>query len=314
MDLTAASRAFLTHLKVERGLAANTLTAYRRDIARFMAYLADEGCAEVAEISEDGIRTYLESRLNDADDPLSERSLARNLVSIRQWMHFLVGDGILEIDPSDHVELPKFAQKDPVYLNESEVDALLKTPDISTPEGLRDRAMIELLYATGMRVSELIQVTLRDLDLDRGCVTAHGKGSKDRLIPMGEFAHKWVCDYLAESRAKIQSHAKHLSEENMKYVFVTRLGGAMTRQGFWKILKGYAVLAGIKKPLSPHKLRHTFATHLIAHGADLLAVKEMLGHADISSTQIYTHVSRERLKRILADNHPRYSHDPHATS
>ena len=305
MDLTPALRSFLTHLKVERGLAANTITAYRRDLERFSAFLRDEQCPRIEDITEDAIRTYLQSRLEDADEPLTERSLARNLTSIRQWMQFLTGDGILENDPSVHVELPRFAQKDPIYLNETEVEALLRAPETAVPEGLRDRAMIELLYATGMRVSELVNIRLRDIDLDNGCVCAHGKGSKDRIIPMGECAHLWIRDYLDHARGTIQSHARHLTEEDMAFCFVTQQGGPMTRQGFWKNLKKYAVIAGITKPLSPHKLRHTFATHLIAHGADLLAVKEMLGHADISSTQIYTHVARERLKRIFAENHPR---------
>lgn len=296
---------FIQHLRIERGLAKNTLISYRRDLTRFSAFLKDEGCAEIEEISEDHIRAYLESRLEDADEPIKERSLARNLVSIRQWMSFLIGDNLLEINPAEHIDLPKFAQKDPVYLNETEVEALLNAPDESVPEGLRDRAMIELLYATGMRVSELIQVMIRDIDFDSGCITAHGKGSKDRLIPIGECANRYLRLYMENAREQILSHASNRDEKQEKYMFITRLGGPMTRQGFWKLLKSYATACGIKKEISPHKLRHTFATHLISHGADLLAVKEMLGHADISSTQIYTHVSRERLKRIFSENHPR---------
>ena len=296
---------FITHLKVERGLAANTQAAYRRDIERFCAYLGDMGCAQVEEICEDLVRSYLEMRMTDEDEAINARSLARNLVSLRQWMIFLTGDGILSVNPCEHIDLPKFVQKDPVYLNNAEVKALLEAPDCGTPEGLRDKAMIELLYATGLRVSELVGLTLRDLDLDNGCITAHGKGSKDRVIPMGEYAHLWIRRYLDESRGMLLSY----TQSETPVVFVTRRGEGMTRQGFWKNLKQYALKAGITKALSPHKLRHTFATHLIAHGADLLAVQEMLGHADISSTQIYTHVSRERLKHIFAEHHPRMHHE-----
>ncbi len=296
---------FFQHLSIERGLARNTIISYRRDLEQFGEYLEAESCKSIEDITEDHIRGYLESRLNDEENPIKERSLARNLVSIRQWMNFLVGDELLEINPSEHIELPRFPQKDPVYLNESEVDALLKAPDESTPEGLRDRAMIELLYATGMRVSELISVQIRDIDFDAGCIIAHGKGSKDRMIPMGECANRYLRLYMENARNSILSEVKTHDERKEKYMFITRLGGPMTRQGFWKLLKNYALQCGIKKAISPHKLRHTFATHLISHGADLLAVKEMLGHADISSTQIYTHVSRERLKSIFAEHHPR---------
>lgn len=305
MKLSSALNLFIQHLSVERGLSKNTIASYKRDILRFSQFLSDQACNDCSLITEDHIREYLQMRLDDPDEPIHERSLARNLVSIRQWCEFLLGDELIQNNPSEHVEMPKFGQRDPVYLTEREVDDLLKAPDISTPEGLRDRAMIELLYATGLRVSELVNVCLRDLDLDNGCILAHGKGAKDRLIPMGEFAHQWIVQYIDQARDIIQSHAKSLTDDMKKFLFVTRLGGPMTRQGFWKILKKYADQIGIKKPLSPHKLRHTFATHLIAHGADLLAVKEMLGHADISSTQIYTHVSRERIKRIFAQHHPR---------
>lgn len=304
MIFETAIEQFMVHLKVERGLAVNTQVSYRRDLEEFCAFLTEEGLHEIESIGEDEIREYLESRVKSGDEGhLGNRSLARNLVSIRQWMKFLVGDGLIERDPSEHIDLPKYGQKDPVYLSESEVESLLNAPDTSVSEGLRDRAMIELLYATGLRVSELVGLGLRDLDLDNGCITAHGKGSKDRVIPMGECAHLWIRKYLELAREEILSHAHGVADTSV--LFVTRRGTGMTRQGFWKNLKQYAVLAGIRKALSPHKLRHTFATHLIAHGADLLAVQEMLGHADISSTQIYTHVSRERMKRIFAEHHPR---------
>lgn len=297
----SALKQFLSHLKVERGLAENTRISYGRDIEQFSTYLTEIDCHHVEDITEDHVRAFLEMRLDDIDDPITTRSLARQLVSLRQWMLFLIGDGIIDKNPCEHIDLPKFAQKNPVYLNETEVEALLQAPDIQTLEGLRDRAMIELLYATGLRVSELIGLSLRDLDLDHGCITAHGKGAKDRIIPMGEYAHQWIRRYLSEARPQILAK----TSPDCTVLFVTKRGNGMTRQGFWKSLKQYALKAGIQKEISPHKLRHTFATHLIAHGADLLAVQEMLGHADISSTQIYTHVSRERLKRIFAEHHPR---------
>lgn len=303
MTLDEGLTSFMTYLKAERGLSKNTQVSYFHDIALFIAYLMQNGCNDVGAIQEDDVRGFLESRMGDSEQGIQSRSVARHLVSIRQWMKFLIGDGIIEINPCEHVDLPKFAQRDPVYLNEQEVEALLQAPDVETPEGLRDRAMIELLYATGLRVSELVTLGLRDVDLDSGCITAHGKGSKDRIIPMGECANLWLRRYLEAPRASILSHAHSAAETHA--VFVTRRGDGMTRQGFWKLLKKYALSVGIQKNLSPHKLRHTFATHLIAHGADLLAVQAMLGHADISSTQIYTHVSRERLKRIFQENHPR---------
>lgn len=292
---------FIDYLTAERGLSHNTIMAYQRDISCLIAFLHQSECQYIEDIDESHLRDFLTSRHN-SELPLSDRSLARYLVSIRQWMKFLNGDAILSKNPCEHIDLPKYAQADPVYLSEREVDELLNAPHLDTDEGLRDRAMIELLYATGMRVSELVSVCMRDLDLDSGCITAHGKGSKDRVIPMGECANQWIRRYIDDARNKILSHAPF---HETPYLFVTRRGENMTRQGFWKNLKRYALEAGIHKELSPHKLRHTFATHLIAHGADLLAVQEMLGHADISSTQIYTHVSRERLKKIFIEHHPR---------
>ncbi len=306
MFLHQALQQFLTYLKAERALAQNTIAAYRSDIDAFILFLKNDDIDQIENVSEDDIRNFLQSRLQDPELPLTERSLARYLVALRQWFKFLTGDGILSAAPTEHIDLPRFAQRDPVYLSEREVEALLDAPNTESPEGLRDRAMLELLYATGMRVSELVHLSIRDLDLDAGCITAHGKGSKDRVIPMGECAHFWIRKYLDSARPAILQRAKSDASTDL---FVTRRGSAMTRQGFWKNLKILALAAGIQKEISPHKLRHTFATHLLAHGADLLAVQEMLGHADISSTQIYTHVSRERLKRIFAENHPRNTHD-----
>lgn len=336
---------YLIHLDIERGLAKNTCASYRRDLVQFCRFAEAEGVMTVASITEELIRKYLMFRLDgkaknepgafhdsasdehvppsnaeqtngrkrshvdednmDEEDEtfvlekLGERSLAHHLTSLRRWMNFLMGEGILSSDPCEHIDLPQFAQKNPVYLNESEVERLLNAPDTSTPEGLRDRAMIEFLYATGVRVTELVTLAMRDINADLQCVRIHGKGSKDRLIPYGDMADQWLRMYLSNARNEL------LGQHSSKCVFVTRRGNGMTRQGFWKNLKQYALKAGITRELSPHKLRHTFATHLLNHGADLRAVQELLGHSDISTTQIYTHVSRERLKQIFASCHPR---------
>ncbi len=297
---------YLIHLDVERGLSANTRESYTRELYQFCEYAEKQGCADVCDFDEETIRNYLYARLEGTNDiqKISTRSLAHALTSLRMWCKFLVADGIIEIDPTAHIDLPQFAQKNPVYLNETDVDKLLNAPDTTTPEGLRDRAMIEFLYATGMRVTELVTLALLDLNIDRGLVRVHGKGSKDRIIPIGECADLWLRRYMETARPEL------LGADTSKCVFVTRRGGGMTRQGFWKNLKAYALKAGITRELSPHKLRHTFATHLINHGADLRAVQALLGHADISTTQIYTHVSRERLKNIFAANHPRMRYEP----
>lgn len=304
ISLEEGMEMFMTYLKAERGLSPNSIAAYRHDITCLIDSVKSRGAVTIDAIGEDDIRQYLEARLEDGEESVTTRTIARYLVSIRQWMKFLIGDGIIELDPCEHVDMPKYLQKDPVYLTEREVEALLCAPDDSTAEGVRDRSMIELLYATGLRVSELIQLGVRDVDLDTGCITAHGKGGKDRVIPMGECANAWVRRYLDFGRAELMGN-----KPSSPTLFVTRRGTGMTRQGVWKNLKRYAEISGIRKTLSPHKLRHTFATHLISHGADLLAVQEMLGHADISSTQIYTHVSRERMKAVFRACHPRHHDD-----
>lgn len=297
--LAVALENFMSHLNIERGLSKNTLLAYARDLERFFLYLTDIGIDNIESVDTATVSDYLATRIKDVDEPISSRSLARNLVSLRQFFVFFLGEGVLTENPCERVDLPKFAQRDPVYLTESEVTKLLDAPKAGTLEGLRDKAMLELLYATGVRVSELVGLELNDLDLERGCIQAHGKGGKDRLIPIGECAHKWIRRYLEDARGQM------LKTHQSTALFVTRRGDLMTRQCFWQRLRNYSLEVGIKKPISPHKLRHTFATHLIAHGADLRAVQEMLGHADISSTQIYTHVSRERLKQIFVEHHPR---------
>ena len=314
-EFTEFLDSYIIHLDIERGLAKNTCISYRRDLMQFCRFAEEHGVCEVQKISEELIREYLLFRLEgekndddssenacDSDDSfekLGERSLAHHLTSLRRWLNFLLGEGIINVDPSEHIDLPQYAQKNPVYLNETEVEQLLNAPDTSTPEGLRDRAMIEFLYATGVRVTELVTLALRDINTDLQCVRIHGKGAKDRLIPYGDLADHWLRLYLDNARNTL------LGSCHSKCAFVTRRGNGMTRQAFWKNLKQYALKAGITRELSPHKLRHTFATHLLNHGADLRAVQELLGHSDISTTQIYTHVSRERLKKIFASCHPR---------
>lgn len=309
---------YCIHLDIERGLAKNTCLSYRRDLMQFCRFAESQGVRTLEGITEGLIRAYLMLRLQggaeaenrhvgeseNGHEKLGERSLAHHLTSLRRWMQFLLGEGLIASDPCEHIDLPQFAQKNPVYLNETEVEALLHAPDTSTPEGLRDRAMIEFLYATGVRVTELVTLAMRDLNVDLQCVRIHGKGSKDRLIPYGDMADQWLRLYFQNARNTL------LGTQSSKCVFVTRRGGGMTRQGFWKNLKQYALKAGITRELSPHKLRHTFATHLLNHGADLRAVQELLGHSDISTTQIYTHVSRERLKQIFAEHHPRMHVSP----
>ena len=297
---------FCAYLKTERGLAKNTIVSYQKDLIFFAEYCEKHGIEFCDEITEQFIRDYLLMRLskNSEDSArLSKRSLMRNLVSIRQWMLFLVEENYCEDNPCETIELPRFPKKDPVYLSEEEVDRLMNAPDTETENGIRDRAMLEVLYATGLRVSELVGLTLRDVDFDRECLEAHGKGSKDRLIPLGGEAMRWIRYYLEGTRQSLLKNAGNI--EKVKTLFVTSRGSGMTRQGFWKIIKKYAEAADIRREISPHKLRHSFATHLLAHGADLRAVQEMLGHADITSTQIYTHVARERLKKIHAEFHPR---------
>lgn len=303
LSARTAVASYCNYLLVERGLADNTIASYRSDLLAFVDFLSQSGITHCDQLSEDSVRAYLEARMQgNTEVQLSMRSLARCLVSIRRWSAFLVQDGWISEDPCKLIEMPKFAKKNPMYLSENEVERLLQTPSPELPEGLRDRAMLELLYATGLRVSELIALDLSNIDWDRNCILVHGKGAKDRLVPTGEIAMQWLRRYLEYARAQLLAGS---GAQKVHTVFVTRRGTGMTRQGFWKNLKRYAQIADIRKEISPHKLRHSFATHLLVHGADLRAVQEMLGHADISSTQIYTHVSRERLKQIHAQFHPR---------
>lgn len=293
--LQAELAAFLNYIRVERGLAANTVEAYRRDLEKFAAFVAREkltlGKIERAHIVEFLRSLYVRK--------LDSRSVARHLVSVRNFFRFLVLDKVVREDPTADIESPKIWKTLPKYLSAEQVDRLLAQPDAKTPLGLRDKAMLELLYSTGLRVSELVNLKLGDLQFEMGYLRCLGKGSKERLIPVGKPALKAVEKYLEGARSRL------VRQRLISHLFVNHHGRPLTRYGFWKILQGYGRRAGIATRITPHRLRHSFATHLLERGADLRSVQLMLGHADISTTQIYTHVIQERLQQIYRKHHPR---------
>ena len=287
-------RVFLDFLSVEKGLSANTVFSYERDVNKLFSFFRKEKISLLDAEEEDLVRfIHQQSRAG-----LSARSLARAISSLRSFYKFLVIDGMVKKNPAVNLSSPKTWLALPKYLTVQEVESLLRQPDENDVRGIRDKAMLELLYATGLRVSELISLKPKDLNLEEGFLICLGKGNKERIVPIGGAASGVLRKYLDEARPK-------LLKEPSDSLFLTYRGGAFTRQGFWKILKGYAKKAGLEQKISPHILRHSFATHLLEKGADLRSVQEMLGHADISTTQIYTSVSRERLKRIYNKAHPR---------
>jgi integrase/recombinase XerD len=290
--LAAVSR-WLDWLEVERGLAPNTLTAYRSDIAALAERL---GTRAVERARPGDLRAALAAQRVAGKSP---RSVARWIASVRSFFGFLVAEGTLDADPAAHLEAPRLWRRLPRVIAPAEVERLLALPDRTTPAGLRDAAMLELLYATGLRVSELVGLRIGDLQLDAGFLRCRGKGGRERVVPFGGEAEATLRDWLAAGRASLAGGAAG------DRLFVNARGGALTRQGFWKILRGHALRAGLAGELSPHGLRHAFATHLLENGADLRSLQIMLGHADISTTQIYTQVHRERLRRILDQHHPR---------
>lgn len=296
LDLDRATDLFLDHLKVERNLAANTLEAYSRDLARLRRFLGDRGLEEPGEVRASDLTDYL---LHLAEAGLAPRSRARALVAVRGWFRFLVADRYLEADPTETLEAPRIGRRLPEVLGLDEVDRLLDAPPPRGPRGLRDAAMITTLYATGLRVTELVTLPLRDANLERGYLRVTGKGRKQRLVPLGDRAVERIAEYVELGRPALERDPAE------KALFLTGRGRPMTRQGFWKLLRRHARAAGIQRPISPHKLRHSFATHLIERGADLRAVQAMLGHADITTTQIYTQVSRARLLELYRAHHPR---------
>ncbi|HJN75396.1 MAG TPA: site-specific tyrosine recombinase XerD [Myxococcota bacterium] len=295
--MEAAIEGFLAHARVEKRLAANTLEAYARDLGALRAWLAGQGITSAAEVTREHLGAYM-GHLLDAGRGM--RSAARHRTSFRQLFRFLLAERVLEVDPSLLVEAPRFTQPLPDVLSQDEVEELLAAPDRTTPIGARDGAMLELLYSTGLRVSELVGLELSALKADRGWFVVEGKGGKQRIVPIGDRAEALLWAYVDGARRR------HDEARVKKPVFLSKRGRALSRNAFWYRVKHYAKVCGIpQKRVSPHKLRHSFATHLLEHGADLRSVQLMLGHADISTTQIYTHVARERLKRIHASSHPR---------
>ena len=286
---------FLDALWLERGLSENTLSAYRSDLLGLSLWLQQQETSLLGASRAD-LLGYLQQRVEQGAKP---RSSARLLSSTRRFYRYLVRERVLSEDPSARIDAPKLGRALPKSLTEDEVESLLNAPDTSSQLGMRDRAMLEVLYASGLRVSELVGLTLPQLNLQQGLVKVIGKGNKERLVPLGEEALAWVERYLREARALL------LGAVQSDVLFPSRRGSAMTRQAFWQLIKRYAVLANISKPLSPHTLRHAFATHLLNHGADLRVVQLLLGHSSLSTTQIYTHVARERLKNLHAQHHPR---------
>jgi integrase/recombinase XerD len=287
---------YLNYLVVEKGLSSKTLEAYSSDMARYLSYLDKKGIRDISKADTAVILKYLIILRNDG---LSAMSRARHLVTLRGFYKFLVQEKVLKHDPSGVVDLPKRTLKLPDVLSVEEVKHLLNAPETKKPAGIRDAAMLELLYASGLRVSELINLKLHDVNLEAGFVRVLGKGSKERIVPIGLPAKEKIDCYIKTARVQM------LKNRVSPYLFVARAGKPMTRQGFWKLLKRYVQQAGLVKRITPHSLRHSFASHLLEGGADLRAVQVMLGHADISTTQIYTHVAREHLKKMHARFHPR---------
>ena len=285
---------FIDNLWLEDGLSQNTLASYRLDLNSFAIWLAKQEKTLLA-VTHADIQTFLADKFSH----LKARSLNRLIASLRRFYRHQLAQNQISTDPTLQIEAPKMPRSLPKSLNEKEVVDLLNAPNIEEDTGLRDRAMLELLYACGLRVSELVSVKVFEVSLNEGVVRITGKGSKTRLVPMGQEAVEWISKYLKQARGNI------LKQQITDALFVTTRGEAMTRQAFWNNIKRYALIADIKKPISPHVVRHAFATHLLNHGADLRVVQMLLGHSDISTTQIYTHVARERLKQLHRTHHPR---------
>jgi integrase/recombinase XerD len=286
---------YLDHLRVERRLADNSVESYARDLGRLAGFAAAQGC-RARELSRAQLEEFVRVLLSDG---LAPRSVARSVASVRGYYRYLVREGRLAGSPADDLRAARPWPALPKYLSQDEVDRLLQQPDAAAPRGLRDRALLEVLYATGLRVSELVGLRAADVNLSAGYLTCTGKGGKQRLVPLGDEAASWVRRYQQDGRPAL------LRRRTSPRLFVNARGGALSRIGFWKILKGYARQAGLRRDVSPHVLRHSFATHLLDRGADLRAIQMMLGHADLSTTQIYTHVLETRMRTIYDRFHPR---------
>jgi len=295
-DTTDASiTRFLDAVWMERGLSSNTLAAYRADLSALCRWLAERGVPLLRTTRAD-LQDFIASRVEGGSRP---RSTARQLSSFRRFFRYFLREGSVSEDPTAQIAMPKIGRSLPKSLTEEEVESLLGAPAVKDPLGHRDRTMLELLYATGLRVSELVNLKHSQVNLNQGVIRILGKGSRERLIPLGEEAVRWLTDFSSGPRNEI------LLERSTDYLFPTRRGDRMTRQAFWHIIKRYARKAGVANDLSPHTLRHAFATHLLNHGADLRVVQMLLGHSDLSTTQIYTHVARERLRDLHSQHHPR---------
>ena len=287
---------YLTYLVVIKGLSQNTAQSYKRDIGKLFKYLEKNSVDSITQIEPKHLTDFVvDLNING----LGIKSINRCIVSIKQFFKYLLLEDVLQNDPTVDLIAPKMKRSIPDVLSLDDIEKLLAAPDISTFEGLRDSAMLEVLYASGLRVSELVELTLSDLNEEHGYLIVYGKGSKERLVPIGQTSLKKIRDYLSLSRPNL------LKSKSSEYLFITRLGSNFTRQGFWKIVKNYSGKVGIKKSISPHTIRHSFATHLLENGADLRTIQVLLGHSDISTTQIYTHVEGKRLKEIHEKFHPR---------
>jgi integrase/recombinase XerD len=298
----AQVKAYLHYCRIEKGLSANSLDAYRRDLGKFSRFLDEKPFGDV---TLETLRAYVDALIGEE---IANRSITRHVTALRKFFEFLQEENVIAVNPAELLSAPKVGSSLPKFLNEGSVNALLNTAGYRKPAGIRDGAMLELLYATGLRVSELISLRVSDFDEASGVIRVTGKGNKQRLVPMGRPAISRVTDYLASERPAL------LRGRVSAYLFVTARGGPITRQGFWKLLRGRGKSAGIFHGLSPHVLRHTFATHLLEGGADLRSVQSMLGHSDIATTQIYTHVLRSRLEQTVKKHHPRASRTRHSSN
>lgn len=287
---------YIYFLTVEKKSSPPTVDAYGRDVGRFLGFIGYKDREDLARV---GPKTITDFLYDLGERGISQRSIARNLAAVKGFFQYLHSVNLLKEDPTENIQSPKYLQKLPNHLSVDQVGLLLEAPDKSTPLGHRDRTMLEIMYATGMRVSELVRCTLQGYNPGAGYFLITGKGNKQRVVPVGEVARDWMLAYLADVRPRI---AKGLDSD---HIFITSRGSGMTRQEFWKIIKKYALLAGLPSEITPHSLRHSFATHLLQGNADLRSVQQMLGHADISTTQIYTHVLKERLREVYDRHHPR---------
>jgi integrase/recombinase XerD len=286
----------LEYLQVEKGYSVNTIAAYRSDLKDFTGALNLKSSTDIRVVTPDKLAKYVYQLRKKQNSPAT---IARRIAALKGFFRFLCLENVVEIDPTINMETPKLAQKLPRVLSIEEVDLLLKEPQEKSPFSVRDKAMLELLYATGMRVSELVNLDLRQVDLENSFVRCIGKGEKERIIPLGSIALHWVKAYLDLARVKLSG------VKTTNAIFLNNHGNRLTRQGFWKIIKKHGLAKGIDKEITPHTLRHSFATHLLANGADLRSVQELLGHADVATTQIYTHLTKSRLKEVYESTHPR---------